>query len=56
MDEYCNRCFSSILLEEVIITPPCASCLMHLAVMISASPPEDGSLGKDKGYFFKKAM
>lgn len=54
MDEYCNRGFSFILLKEVIITPPCASLLMHLAAMVSASPLEDGFLGRDKGSLFKK--
>lgn len=53
MYEYCDRSFSSSLLKEVILTPPCASLVMHLAVTIPASPPEDGFSGKDKGYVLR---
>ena len=56
MDDYSDRCFSSSLLKEVILTPPCASLVMHLAVIIPSPSPEDGFLEKDKGYVLRISL
>lgn len=43
-------------LKELIITSPCASLVLRLAVMIPASPPEDGFSGKGKGYVLRRRL